>query len=445
MRVLLVSHFFPPDGFAGVERYSKTLADELARAGDTVNVLARRPDAQLHEPYLERERLSQGITVYRLIGGQEGWTNCLVHDLRLEEMFKAVLVETDTEVAHFNHLGFSPHSVELAQRLGVAVVHGVHDFFYCCPLGCLRKQSGERCSGPQGGQECARTCFAHEGQEAGLRWGVRTMYFRRLLAAGDYVICPSRFVADHIEAFGVEAARIRVIPPAVRIVGSGSSAGVPSTADKPSTLTFAFAGAIVPDTGLHLLLDALRGARVADVRLLVRGPLPNVDYATQVREQARRLTGVCTLWHGGAHAASIADWLGDTDCLICPAFVPEVDGRVAREALAAGVPVIVSRVGALPELVNEGVNGFVFSPDKPGVLTDLIQRLATESGLLGRLRAGASNARVITAADHAAAVRAVYRQAIADRQRERPRRGGDRSEIDFLHAAMIELGFARSA
>jgi len=435
MRILLTTHMFPPDGIAGVDRYTRLLATELASAGETVSIISRRPAPELYEPNLVRERLPQGIVLYRFVGGKDGWTSSLVHYDRLEQLFKAVLVETGAEVVHFNHLAhLSPHSGELARRLGVPVVHGIHDFFHACPLGGLQKRTGETCAGPEAGRECARTCFKSEGDQAGPRWGVRALYFRRLLQGGDYLICPSRFLADHIASLGVEPACLRVIPPGLRTIGPSSAA--PVSFERPAALTLAFLGAVVPGAGLHVLLEALRSARVA-VNLLVPGPLPYVDYATRVYEQARRIAGLNTRWRRASHLAGV-------DCVICPSLVPEPDGLGARQALAHGVPAIVSRLGGLPEWIVEGENGFTFPANQPAALAQLIRRLATENSLLKHLRTGAENTQIMTPAEHALAVRDVYRLAATNSRRGQTRRDSDRSEIDFLHAAMIDLGFAHS-
>src|SRR5438270_12340979 len=100
MQVLLTTPLFPPDGVAGVDRYAKILATELVRAGDTVSVICRRPQPELREPYLERERLPEGTSLYRLVGAEACWTNCLAHHARLEQLFKAVLVESGAEIVH---------------------------------------------------------------------------------------------------------------------------------------------------------------------------------------------------------------------------------------------------------------------------------------------------------------------------------------------------------
>jgi len=164
------------------------------------------------------EWLPNGATLHRFIGGGLRADYRLVHHQRLEQLFGAVLVESAPDVVHFNHLlDLSPRFIEIARRRGVAVVLTLHDFYFACPRVHLQKPSGELCDGPDGGRECARSCFAGTDTAASLRWGLRCGYFRRLLGGVERIICPSQYVAAYFEAFGAEPDRVRVISNGVSI------------------------------------------------------------------------------------------------------------------------------------------------------------------------------------------------------------------------------------
>jgi glycosyltransferase involved in cell wall biosynthesis len=62
------------------------------------------------------------------------------------------------------------------------------------------------------------------------------------------------------------------------------------------------------------------------------------------------------------------------DALVVPSVWHEPSGRVISEAYAYGVPVIGSRRGGIPELIEEGRTGFLFDPDRPD---DLVQKMRT--------------------------------------------------------------------
>jgi glycosyltransferase involved in cell wall biosynthesis len=68
----------------------------------------------------------------------------------------------------------------------------------------------------------------------------------------------------------------------------------------------------------------------------------------------------------------------------------EAFGRVTVEALKSGRPVIGTRSGGTPELICDGVNGFLFEPGNARQLAAALRRLASEPGLLERLSNNAS-------------------------------------------------------
>src|SRR5262249_33906551 len=118
---------------------------------------------------------------------------------------------------HILHLrGQSPRFLELAHRAGAAVVVSLYDYYFACPRIVLVKRDGEWCAGPDGGNECAATCFADEGEGA-QRWRVRAEYWTRLLGLADRIICPAEFVADFFVRHGADRARIRLLPNGVAL------------------------------------------------------------------------------------------------------------------------------------------------------------------------------------------------------------------------------------
>ena len=122
---------------------------------------------------------------------------------------------------------------------------------------------------------------------------------------------------------------------------------------------FAFAlGRICPEKGLHLAIDA---ARRAGLPLLIAGQLfPYPDHERYFREElAPRLEGERVRLLGPVGFARKRRLLTAARCLLLPSLAPETSSLVAMEALACGTPVIAFRVGALPEIIEEGKSGFL--------------------------------------------------------------------------------------
>ena len=139
MRVLLVSHGFPPEGIAGVERYTEGLAHELVAAGDEVSVAAGSRGEHCR---IVRGR-SDGAAVYRLMRPKFPPERFLRHAPELERLFAEVLEQTAPQIVHVNHvLGLSPRFLDLAHRAGAAVVLSLWDYYFVCSRHQLTKLSG---------------------------------------------------------------------------------------------------------------------------------------------------------------------------------------------------------------------------------------------------------------------------------------------------------------
>lgn len=113
-------------------------------------------------------------------------------------------------------------------------------------------------------------------------------------------------------------------------------------------------------------------------------------------------------------AGDVAEWLRRADVFVHPARW-EGFGLVVLEAMLAGLPVVASRVSALPELVADGETGLLVPPDDPNALASAVVRLLGDRQLAARLgEAGLARARAEFSVDRMARdTLAVYRAALA--------------------------------
>jgi glycosyltransferase involved in cell wall biosynthesis len=437
---MLVAHHLPPDGFAGVERVAQSLGGELEALGDSVSFVTRRVGETGHPRRLD-ERLPNGSAHIRLAGGKRPLEKFLLHHERLEREFTSALLELDPDVVHVHHLfGLSPRFIEIAYRLRIPVVVSLHDFYFACPLINLRKRSGEICDGPDGGLECARTCFAGEGPDGVVRWGLRTAYFRALLDLPERFISPSRHMAAFFERFGVAPGRVKIVDNAVAV--PRIEAGEPrTTPGARGRLNLAYLGTVAEHKGIHVLIEALRLAGLPASTLLVGGTIADPGYVRRLQDAAARVPGLELDLVGAYEVEEVPKLLRDVDCLVIPSQWPETFAIVAREAFVRGVPVAVARIGGLQEAVQEGENGFSFAPDRPDELAKILRRLARDDALLERLRRGALASKVCSPREHAIDVRGVYGEAI-ERAAHGSRRSADTENLRFLHQGSLEAGFA---
>lgn len=235
----------------------------------------------------------------------------------------------------------------------------------------------------------------------------------------DLVLAVSTAVARVLEDCGLEPGRVRVVhdgidPAELRPPEEGrlrSAAG----AEPDETLVGAV-GALVGHKDHRTLVRA--AARLAadrpDVRFVVAGEGPlRGELEAEVRE--RGLEGRFAL---PGHVEDVARSLGDLDLFVMPSR-EEGLGTAALEAMAAGVPTVVTRAGGLVDVAGDAVPSA--PPEDPGALAEAVGRLLDDPEAR-RAAASAGRRRVeerFTAARMAEGTLAAYRAVAAARRRRR--------------------------
>jgi glycosyltransferase involved in cell wall biosynthesis len=88
-------------------------------------------------------------------------------------------------------------------------------------------------------------------------------------------------------------------------------------------------------------------------------------------------------FHGLQH--NVAPFMQAADCLVCPSLWQEAAGLVNLEASASGLPVIASRIGGIPEYIEDGRTGLLFSPGNQRELIRHIQSLNENRALCEKM------------------------------------------------------------
>jgi len=388
VKVLLVSHGYPPVGVAGVERLTAQTASELIRRGHEAVVFTRDP-SELPRTLGLRRDVRDGVPVLTMVGGGSTFERFPVFEPIQERIFERVLTEIEPGVILITHLlGHSPGYVEVAHRWEIPVVMELHDFYVKCPRAHLERRSGELCPGPESGKACARHCFGDQ-RDPKLRWALRARSFGDALRSADAVLAPSPFVAEAFAAERGGSGSIEIVENAVApfgpILHEESVPGGP--------LRLASIGVTVKHKGFETVVEALRLSKVPRTFYTIHG-VALAPLSHEMQRAADNIRGLTLRLANGFVPAHLPVLLADVDALVIPSVVPETYSIVAREAFALGIPVIASRIGALPDAIRPGENGWLFEPGNAADLAVLLRRLHEEPELLRRARAGIRSADV---------------------------------------------------
>lgn len=170
-------------------------------------------------------------------------------------------------------------------------------------------------------------------------------------------------------------------------------------------------GAFTAEKGQDVALDAaiLLTRRLPQARVLLAGDGP-LRQAPATAEKVRQAGGRARLLGFVEH---LEEFFAGLDLFIMPSR-SEAWGLVALHAMAHGLPVVASRVGGLPEIVEEGRTGWLVPPGSPAALAEVIAAAAADRARLGEMgRAARERARRFSTEQTVAAIESFYYRLLA--------------------------------
>lgn len=396
MRILLVTHGLPPDSVGGVEQHVSGLAAGLVEQGHEVTILAR---AHLSgTPQGETERSHTGNpSVWRIayrwenVDSLDGMYTCAPMAAGVGAFLAGRAAAGESfDVAHVHHLtGLSVDALDALKAASIPTLLTLHDYWTFCPRGQMFHHDGSVCTSaePDRCRDCLQKTFPWwlkadpAGQVAALHERAR-----RLLGIPDRLVVPSARVIPPFAALGVSEDRFRVVENGVDTDNLEQLAAAPGG---PGPLRIGYFGTLIPSKGLDVLVDAVQQQPRGSVELHIHGNVvPYHGDETYLTRCLQRLEpGGGVTYHGPYSLEEMPDRVASVDVLAAPAKWHEAFGLTVREGLAAGRPVLVSRVGGLQDAVEDGVEGRVLPPGDVEAWADAIRTLAADRGELARLQA----------------------------------------------------------
>jgi len=302
------------------------------------------------------------------------------------------------EILHCHNLFpmLSPAILRAAKDGGSSVVVTLHNYrMFCLPATCIRNgEICELCLGRVPWRGIVYRCY--RGSMLGSAALAASITLHRAIGSFDQVslfLPVSRFVRDkHVDA-GFSPEKMVVKPnfcwPRAQRKGTGDY--------------FLYVGRLAPEKDVRTLLDAWKMVRA---ELIVAGEGPD-------GEALRAMAPPGVEFKGAVTPHVVSELLLGARALLVPSRGNEGFGRSVIEAYAAGVPVVASGRGALPEVVEPGLSGLLVPPGKTDAWVEAIEILL-EARTAARLGAGALDrwARLYSPDKGLVELEAAYRRAL---------------------------------
>ncbi len=354
MKISVIHSIYKPETRGGAEVVVENIVSGLKARGEDVFVITAGRKNELNViPHLMNPKIPgqarNDSRVYRIkpfnifnfldINSKPAWLRLPWHlvdifnCVQAWRIYKILKKEKPDLVLTHNLKGLGYCTLWVLRFLKIKNIHTVHDAQLLHPSGLMR-----------------------ESGRLGFFAGVYSWFCKKLFGSPAVVIFPSQYIKGLYEKHGFFKGSERVVLGNPVVISSPFIRG--SLGGGNSTLNLLFLGQIEEYKSILDLIEAVKKTP-GDLILHVVGEGSALEKAKDLAKDDARIKFYGRLTHEELEKKI---W-PITDVLINPSKVPESFGMVVVEALAHGVPVMVSNKGALPELIKEGETGFLINGD----------------------------------------------------------------------------------
>lgn len=357
MKILQINSLFAPRRFGGAEVFLERLSAELVVRGHEVQVACLSPtparqdcgpvqvqELPLRNVYWPFDGQPQSALRKAVWHGRNSFGSGSRADI------DALVEREQPDLVHTHNLSGLTTAVWKAVRLrGIPLVHTIHDYALLCTSHTMFRSE----------HNCAAQCL-----------GCRVIAYpkRAHSQAVSAVVGVSGFVLErHLQHGYFSQARTHVIPNGNPGVHAQAEA-VPRASGRK--LRVGYLGRLAPSKGVELMLESLAPLAPHQCDVVVAGS-GEASYEARLKH---RFAGAGVQFLGQVRAH---EFLPSVDVLVVPSLWHEPFGLVLCEAISAGVPVVASAVGGIPEVIKHGQCGLLFDRADGAALRAHVHELAT--------------------------------------------------------------------
>lgn len=360
MKILVINKFFTAKG--GSEKYMFGLRDLLREHGHEVmdfsmSDIHNEPSkyAQYFMPPIDFETSNGFFDRIRK-------ATHLIYSRSAAQRLEKLLIEQGLpEVAHLHNFNYqlTPSIIEVLKKYEVPIVWTIHDYKSVRPLHYKRKAG-----------KCAEQSLVKRfiiWLEFFYHTHISKNYFKI-----DRYIAPSQFLYDLTVDAGFPKERVKQLYNYIDLANLEPS--------YEASDYYVFVGRLIPEKGIWLLMDAFRKMPDRKLKIIGDGPLWR-EMETYLIEHA--MINVDLL--GAKYGQELNSLIKLSKALIFTSNCLENNPLVILEAMSLGKPVVASRIGGVPEMIQNGVTGYLFEPTHEDQLITAVDKIEQEDlAVMGR-------------------------------------------------------------
>ncbi len=388
MKILMVHKFYYIEG--GAERYYFNLSQLLQRQGHEVIPFAMQHPRNEETPYrdffVDYFEPDKELKQLGIVNGLRAAAR-VIYNRQAQERIEALIDQVRPDVAHvhgvYHHL--SPAVLFSLKKKKLPVIFTLHEYKILCPDYLFLDRHGrvcEKCAGKHFWHAAADKCFRQSLPASALvslesyvhRW---LQTYHRNVAL---YLSPSQFLRQKMIQYGYPAEKVEWLP-----------YSIPMDQYEPCYENdgyCVYVGRLSHEKGIQELVHAMK--RLPHIRLKVIGtgrlgePLQDFVHANKMENVE---------FAGYQSGASLRELVKRAMFVVVPSVVYDNSPLSIYEALAHGKPVVGATIGGIPELIDEGQDGVLYTAGDEDSLVEAMEKMMAaqprwpEMGLHGRNKA----------------------------------------------------------
>lgn len=350
MKVLLVNKFHYRKG--GSETYYFTLAEALKARGHEVVFFAMQDEKNIPCP-----QESYFVSNSSVNGGMKSKLNMILHLTYSKEAYRKMAQllrdeKPDLVILNLVHKQITLSIVDAIKDYDpkLPIFWTMHDLIAVCPSYSMRDGSGNICEKCLGGDfsHCVKNKCIKGSALMSVLSKYEAEYIRRKKWYDqiDLFICPSEFYRKKLEEGNFTHSPIVTMRNPLPL----------DTKFELSETTedyILYFGRLSPEKGVKTLIEA---AKLCGCHLVILGTGPQEEELKALAKDCANIE-----FKGFQTGAALTNYVKNSRCVVLPSEWYENGPYSAMEAMALGKPLIVSNLGGLPELVEDGANGYIYN------------------------------------------------------------------------------------